>query len=67
MAWTYRYMVTDTLMGKEYAIHEVYDGNSWTEHPVAVRGESVESLKWQLEEMLKCLEKGEYVGSQNKD
>lgn len=54
-------MTTDTLMGKEYAIHEVYDNDSYTEHPVAVRGDSVDGLRWQLEQMLKCLEKGEYV------
>jgi hypothetical protein len=68
MSWNHRvlrHVYSDGTI--EFAIHEVYYDNdaadpeagAWgpTENPVAVRAESLEGLRWVLEEMLRCLDK----------
>ena len=43
-----------------YGVHEMFPSlgeGAWTEEPVRVSGESLEDIKWQLETILKDLEK----------
>jgi len=43
-----------------YGVHEMFPSlgeGAWTEEPVMVSGESLEDIKWQLETILKDLEK----------
>ncbi len=62
MSWNHRVVKLKTRKNRDYyAIYEVYYdiedgcGLTRTEEPVVVAGESVESLKWTLERMQRCL------------
>ena len=59
--WHFQLMRHTDDNGEEYfAIHEYYpdqDGDSWTEAPVDVTGDSVEEVKEVLQAMLDDIEK----------
>lgn len=60
--WNYRvvkraFVHPDGETEETYGIHEChYEPTGWTKDPVAVEGESVEALRWQLQKMLLTLE-----------
>lgn len=59
--WHYQLMKQNFSGEDYYGIHEYYPdlegGDAWTEEPVAVTGESIEDVKWALEQMLKDVDK----------
>lgn len=62
MSWTYRVFKHTYEDGEvQYAIHEHYTTNAgqttWTNDPIEVVGEDKASVKWQLEQMSKALDK----------
>ena len=61
-SWNYRVIRTEDGDEPWYAIHEVYyDDNhavdGYTLRPVTVSGNSIDDLRWTLEQMLKSLDK----------
>jgi len=59
--WHYQLMKHVEDDGEEwYAVHEFYhmeDGPAWTLGPVSIEGTCIEDVKWQLENMLKDIDK----------
>lgn len=57
MSWHYQ-VVKTTHEGEDwYSIHENYGEYGYTVDPCRVSGESIESLKWTLNAMLKDIDK----------
>lgn len=62
MSWNHRVLAHEHKGEIYFQMHEVYydkEGvlNSYTANPVTVGGESIESIKWTLDEMAKAREK----------
>lgn len=63
MAWNHRVLAKIYPSGDvEFDIHEVYydergEPNAYTENPISVGGDSIKSLRWQLNKMKECLKK----------
>jgi hypothetical protein len=61
MTWNHRVFVKRTDEGLWYSIRETFyeDGEvkGWTKDEIAPASESLEGLKWVLEQMLKALDK----------
>jgi hypothetical protein len=62
--WHYQLMYhkcDQPVLGEEgyYAVHEYYemsDGGGWTEEPVSVTGDDINTIKWMLKAILNDLE-----------
>ena len=58
MTWHYQLMRHTEPDGEIwYAVHEVYEGNSYTAEPVRGPGRGIDDIEWMLETVLKDIEK----------
>lgn len=62
MSWNHRLLAKEYKGDVYYQIHEVYydnkgNPNSYTANPITIGSDYIEGIKWQLEEITKCLEK----------
>lgn len=62
MSWNHRVLAHESKGEVYYQVHEVYyddngKPNGYTANPITISGDDIESIKWQLEHISKCLEK----------
>ena len=62
MSWNYRLLAKEYKGDVYYQIHEVYyddngKPNGYTANPITIGSNDIEGIKWQLEEITKCLDK----------
>jgi len=62
MSWNWRLLAHELDGDVFFQIHEVYydefgNPNGYTQNPVSVGSETVEGVKWVLDEMVACLGK----------
>lgn len=62
MSWNHRILASEHKNEMYYQIYEVYyddngKPNSYTENPITIGGDNIESIKWQLDHISKCLDK----------
>lgn len=63
MSWNHRVLAVQHVDGSiQFQIHEVYYNNlgiptTYTENPISISGEDIDSIKWQLKHIKKCLKK----------